>query len=354
MKKNILLIILNSAYGGAERHVLDICRYLDRSKFNLSIIVPENTKIEEELKGMKNLQVQTVNRGSSSILSMSKLIKQMNPDTIHVHSPRATLMAAIAVGLAGFKGNFITTAHGWIPNRLKLRKGIELVYISALKRYSKIIAVSDDVKKTLNSNNIPLDRIETIYNGVEIEETKLSHTASSRKVVFLGRYIEEKGLPYLLEALKEINKSELKNKLTVDFYGDGPLKEYVDQTIKELNTNNVRNCGFMNPDQVIKTLRNYDILIMPSIQEGFPYTLVEAFSAGIPVIASSVGGIPEALENGFNGFLTTPKSSEDLKIALETFIRLDDAKVLELKKNALDTSKKFNVVDMVKYIEKNY
>jgi L-malate glycosyltransferase len=352
--KNILLIILNSAYGGAERHVLDICRYLDRTKFNLSIIVPENTKIEEELKKMKNIQVETVNRGSSSVFTMSKLIKKINPDSIHVHSPRATLLAAISVGIAGFKGNFITTAHGWIPNRLKLKKGIELVYLSALKRYSKIIAVSDDVKKTLSSNKIPLERIETIYNGVEIAEAKLSDISASRKIVFLGRYIEEKGIPFLLEAIKEINNSELKDKLTVDFYGDGPLKTYVSQTINELETNNVRNCGFLNPNQVIKTLQNYDILIMPSIQEGFPYTLVEAFSAGIPVIASRVGGIPEALENGYNGFLTTPKSSADLREAIETFIKLDDAKVLEMKKNSLETSKKFNVVDMVKYIEKNY
>lgn len=352
--KNILLIILNSAYGGAERHVLDICRYLDRTKFNLSIIVPENTKIEEELKKMNNIQVETINRGSSSILMMSKLVNKMNPDTIHVHSPRATLLAAIAVGIAGFKGNFITTAHGWIPNRLKLKKGIELVYLSALKRYSKVIAVSDDVKRILSSNKIPLERIETIYNGVEITEAKLSGISTSRRIVFLGRYIEEKGIPYLLEAIKEINNSELQDKLTVDFYGDGPLKTYVSQTINELKTNKVRNCGFMNPNQVIETLQNYDILIMPSIQEGFPYTLVEAFSAGIPVIASSVGGIPEALENGHNGFLTAPKSSADLREAIETFIKLDDTKVLQMKKNALETSKKFNVVDMVKYIEKNY
>jgi glycosyltransferase involved in cell wall biosynthesis len=352
--KSILIIILNSSYGGAERHVLDICRYLDRTKFNLSIFVPENTKIEDELKKIKQIKVKTVNRGMLSIFTMSTIIKEINPDTIHVHSPRATLLAAIAVRLAGFKGNFITTAHGWIPKRLKLSKGIEAVYVLALKRYNKIIAVSNEVKETLHSNNIPLENIETIYNGVEIVETNHRNKAPGRRIVFLGRYIQEKGLPYLLNAIKEINKGDLKDKLTIHFYGDGPLKTYVTNTVDELNTNQVKNCGFLNPDQVIDTLQNYDLLVMPSIQEGFPYTLVEAFSAGIPVIASSVGGIPEALKNGYNGFLTLPKNSGDLQNALEKFICLDDATVIEMKKNALETSKNFNIVDMVKFIEKTY
>jgi glycosyltransferase involved in cell wall biosynthesis len=352
--KNVLLIILNSSYGGAERHVLDICKYLDRTKFNLSIIVPENTKIEEALKKIKQIQVKTVNRGMLSIFAMSKMIKEMNPDSIHVHSPRAALLATIAAGLARFKGNLITTAHGWIPNRLKLSRSIETVYVTALKRYNKVIAVSNEVKETLHSNHIPLENIETIYNGVEIIETHHSNKAPGRRIVFLGRYIEEKGLPYLLDAIKEISNSDLNNKLIIDFYGDGPLKTYVTKTIDKLNTNQVRNCGFLNPDCVIDTLQNYDLLIMPSIQEGFPYTLVEAFSAGIPVIASRVGGIPEALKDGFNGFLTTPKSSTDLRNALEKFICLDDTTVIEMKKNAIKTSKDFNVVDMVKLIEKTY
>jgi L-malate glycosyltransferase len=354
MKKDIMLIILNSSYGGAERHVFDICKYLDRNKFNLSIIVPVGSKIYESIKQIEKVEIIPISRGIDSVFKISAILKKHTPDIIHVHSPRATLIVALAAVVARYRGKMITTAHGWIPKRLKLHMAIETVYVQSLKRYSKFISVSNEVKATLIKNNISPENIVTIYNGVEEQSRGVSSVTSKRRFVFLGRYIGEKGLIYLLEALKQLNQSTLRKELYIDFHGDGPLKPLIENAIKEMDNENIRNCGFADPRNVISTLKNYDVLIMPSIQEGFPYTLVEAFSAGIPVIASKVGGIPEALKDGFNGYLTKPGDSSYLQNAIKKFINLNEEELQNLKNNAFASSADFTVQKMVKYIEEVY
>jgi L-malate glycosyltransferase len=354
MKKKLMQIILNSTYGGAERHVVDICRNIDKTQFDLSIMVPANSKIEETVRNIDNVKVLPVERGMQHIPKIGKCIAVENPDMIHVHSPRATLMISIATTLANYKGILITTAHGWIPKRLKLHKPIEKIYTTSLKKYNKIIAVSNEVKETLIANNFKSENIFTIYNGVETYPSYRNTVKGTKRIIFLGRFVEEKGISYLAEAIRNISKGELNNEFNFDFYGDGPLKVLITDLIKELDSSQVRYCGFLNPNKVITSISDYDLLVMPSLQEGFPYTLVESFSVGVPVIATRVGGIPEALKDGYNGYLVEPKNSKDLQAAIEKFLQMEDHELLILKENAFKTSSLYSIEKMIEQLENIY
>lgn len=214
-KKKITLIVLNSSYGGAEKHVYDLVRMLDREKYSINLITTNNNK----LALLVNNEVCTyrIPRGLNSIFRMRKIIKDINPDIIHMHSPRATFLGMLSV--IGLNKNLVVTAHGWIPERLKLKRIYEKLFIVTIRRSSKIIAVSEQVKEQLIKNRVNEKKISVIYNGINI--TSNFNVSQPKKIenkirfVFLGRFIEEKGIQYLLKAIEKLEKNTLINLLWI-------------------------------------------------------------------------------------------------------------------------------------------
>ncbi len=144
----------------------------------------------------------------------------------------------------------------------------------------------------------------------------------------------------MIEAIKYLNNN-YNNKYYVDLYGDGPLIDDIRSLVNSYKLRNVNLKGFVEPKKnVFSILKEYDSFLMPSIQEGFPYTLIEGFSAGLIVIASEVGGIPEALIDGVNGYLIKPKDSLDLAAKMENVINLTELKYDQLIMNSIESSKK--------------
>ncbi|MDD9266223.1 glycosyltransferase [Paenibacillus sp. GCM10023248] len=357
MKKiKLLVIVLNSSYGGTEKHVLDIVRHIDNTLFEISTVVPSDSEIGTKLKSISGIEVIQINRDLSSIYKINQIIKVFEPDIVHLHSPRATFLGSIAsYFVINKKYKIISTAHGWIPDRLKLRHLYQFLYVNIIKFNDKIFAVSNKVKEQIISTGVDDESIVVIYNGISIPNEKevTINTKCTRKFVFLGRFIEEKGLIYLIEAIKKLN-DKYQGEFCVDMYGDGPLVDEITYLVNKNKLNNVTIKGFVDPKNVFEILKEYDSFLMPSIQEGFPYTLIEAFSAGLIVIASEVGGIPEAINDGVNGYLVKTKNSIDLASKMEYVINLTIDEFVQLKQNSLDSSKKYSIKNMIESIEKHY
>ena len=147
-----------------------------------------------------------------------------------------------------------------------------------------------------------------------------------KKFVFMAHVKKEKGIEELLECFKQ-----LPQEYTVDIYG-----QLVDYQTKNLQGSNFNYQGILQPQEVFKILKSYDCLLLPSYREGYPGIVIESFAMGIPVIATSVGGIPEIVENGHNGFIIPPKDAVALAKAIKDF---DNANHLELSQNALESFK---------------
>lgn len=147
------------------------------------------------------------------------------------------------------------------------------------------------------------------------------------RVLFLGTINEAKGVFDMLEMVRE-NKEYLTNKLIIYIGGNGEVERF-NNMIKEYGISNiVRFEGWVNEEKKAALLSECDIYLLPSYTEGLPISILEAMTYKLPIISTPVGGIPEIIENGKNGFLITPGNREELFNAINNLIK--DSKKREI------------------------
>ena len=170
------------------------------------------------------------------------------------------------------------------------------------KHVHRIIALTSFARKKLIEGGLPENRLVVKPNFVE-ESRGPGRKINRRGVLFVGRLSEEKGVDQLIDAWKSLQNIPLK------IIGDGPRRN-------QLETNapsNVSFMGLLSREEVLDEMAKASALIMPSIwYEGFPMTIVEAFSAGLPVIASRLGSMAEIITHGENGLHFNHSDSSDL------------------------------------------
>lgn len=132
---------------------------------------------------------------------------------------------------------------------------------------------------------------------------KQANYIQPRRFAFISLVTRTKGVDELLQAFHNLDYG-----YSLDIYG----KLTSDYQETDLNSSNVRYLGELDSTSVRNTLKQYDMLILPSYSEGYPGIILESFSIGVPVIATRVGGIPEVVMDGYNGVLVDPKSSVQL------------------------------------------
>ena len=286
---------------------------------------------------------------------VKRKIKEIQPDIIHLHSPRATFLGMMTKFLTFQKSKIVVTAHGWIPDRLKLMKLYEYLYVQSIKRSDKIVAVSNQVKEILIKHNVDPDRVAVIHNGIEVSDSVVVQKPllNKKRFIFLGRFIEEKGVIFLLNAVERLHL-KFPGSFDLSIYGEGPLLSQIEETVAHKKLSNISIHGFVQPDEVIKLLNKHDIFLISSVQEGFPYTLLEALSAGLTVISTDVGGIKEALHDCHNGFLVPAKDENKLVQVMEKMISMSEEELYQFKLRAHSTRLNFTVKNMIGMVENEY
>lgn len=179
---------------------------------------------------------------------------------------------------------------------------------------NKIIAVSKSVKNALIEETfIPENKVKVIYNGIEPStvayESEKKLDSSMVRFLYFGLVHKSKGLGYLVEAIKNIDNA------TLTVIGDGPfLEELENFVILNGLEDKVYLRGRVKHDDVLNMLTDFDVFVLPSRRvEGFPMTLVEAMFAGLPIIGSDMGGIPEAIESKKTGFIIESGNIQQLQ-----------------------------------------
>lgn len=167
------------------------------------------------------------------------------------------------------------------------------------------------LRRLYSPENTKIKEIRTSTISMnEIEEPKNKLRNKSVKLLFVGYLRHEKGLEYLLKAVKYLR--DLGMDLELSLVGDGDNREELENLTKKLHIEDlVRFKGYISfGDQLLNMYRESDIFVLSSISEGTPRVLIEAMSKGLPVIATDVGGIPYTIKDGYNGLLVPPKDSE--------------------------------------------
>ena len=336
-KKKILYVITKGNFGGAQRYVYDLATSLPKDKFEVVVACGEGVILKEKLKE-KNVRVIelvssqrdiNISKDIKAFFEILKIIKQEKPDVIHLNSSKIGGLGALA-GRVAKVPKIIFTGHGWAfnENRNFLSKIIILfLHWLTVMLCHTTVAVSEKAKKDIACLPFIKSKITFIYNGIsdfdltpkeearEILTGKNPSTSSGQAIIFsISELHKNKGIDVALKAISLLPK-EVKEKIIYCVAGSGEEKENLEKLTKELGIENlVRLLVFM--PEAKKLLSGSDIFLLPSRTEAFPYVILEAGMAGLPIIATNVGGIPEVIHDMQNGILVHPRNSKEIAEAI--------------------------------------
>lgn len=275
------------------------------------------------------------------------LIEEFEPDIIHTHRYSLQYVIPVLLFFKYVKRNnrirIVHTIHSLaqkdvMPRLLRLQKKW------FKKGYAIPVAISPAVKESIvQVYNLNEEKIPIIFNGVPISECiKKDKYYNTKKIIHVGRFSEEKNHSGLLEVFKDLLKSNPKAKLYL--IGDGHLFGQIKNLVRNLKLND--NVVFLGKkDYVYSHLHDSDVFVLPSKYEGMPMSLLEAMATGLPVVCSPVGGIPDMIDDGVNGFL--PKNKAQMVKILNDII--NDKKMCEkIGKSAIEKSKDYSSKKMAK------
>jgi teichuronic acid biosynthesis glycosyltransferase TuaC len=204
----------------------------------------------------------------------------------------------------GARGSDLRRPGDWLSARFTRR---------ALRRATLVITVSEDLKRIAIEMGVPVERVQSIPNGCDLDvffpadrleaRRELRIAADRRVVLFVGRLVEVKGVEVLIEAARlALARSP---SLELVLVGDGPLRESLERQAREKLGAHARFTGPLPPEKIARWMAAADVVCLPSYSEGCPNVVIEALACGRPVVASGVGGVPE-LVSADTGILVPP------------------------------------------------
>lgn len=317
--------------GGVSSHTYLLAKELVKRGDEVHVLTYPHPEIHD-IGGIHVETAPTVNikglRGLFFFLTATfKLIsitRKYDLDLVHAHFLMPPGLIAVIAGLITKKKTAVTV-HGSdifiMASNPVLRMFIKFV----LKRADYVAVVNEAIKEKVLDLNIKgvKDKIFLTPNAVDIEkynpqietdfiqEMKLS--SGKPLVLFVGNLVFQKGLKYLLEA-KKLSESDFE----LVIVGDGPLREELQEMVKSQNIEDVTFVGARRDVQRI--MPACDIFVLPSVSEGFPITILEAFASGVPVLATSVGGIPGVVTEEV-GIMVEPRNPRALAQAMDHILQ---------------------------------
>jgi len=187
----------------------------------------------------------------------------------------------------------------------------------------KLVGVSNYTKQHIlrDFGNHLKNKTCVIYNGIDVfdyEKQNLKRTQTPLKFIVVSHLRESKGIQDLLEALELVN-SKLYENFKVDIYGDGPYKSNLVSLCENYKLNEIVSFKGNSP-QLNELFYKYHYMIQPTYMECFSLSILESLASNVPVITTTVGGNPEIIENGVNGFIFNPKDVDKLKEIIQKLI----------------------------------
>lgn len=329
------------APGGVESHVYHVSKELIRRGHEVTVFTSDLYSEEpwkkfesshEELNGLKIKRL-NVYKNLFPIFKMpiipdviSELIKS-NVDIYHAHSHRYTHLLSASLAHRVTNAPFIVTTHYHPPEKketiwkqIHLKVG-DIVFKNEVYRYaSKVITMTDTEKNYLKSL-MPIEKCITIPAGISSSDWKDIPDGSLFRekyrikepfILYAGRLASNKGLRYLVEAAHIVTKE---NDVKFVFVGEdwGEKEKLINLADKLGIRDKIIFTGYIDNFEIYKSAFNAcELFVLPSEWEAFGIVLLEAMICRKPVIGTNVGGIPEVVNNGINGFIVPYGNSEIL------------------------------------------
>ncbi len=379
------ILFLNNFYylrGGSERVLLEEMRMLREAGHEVAIFTRsykrnqstpydhffpaemQRDRFSVSLNGL--MTVKEILYSSSARQGLRRLLEEFKPDLVHAHNIYGGLSTAVLDAVKETKTPTVMTLHDLkllCPSYLMLNHGQvcerckgHRFYQSVLTRchkdsylasaiyatesyFSRLFRKYDSVKLFIAPSQFLLSKHRELGHDtakfVHIQNPAgLDGVAPSehpgRYLLFFGRLSREKGIRTLIDAFKKTRTDML-----LYIAGDGADREAVEEMAAQQSNERIRFLGFLTAEPLGKAIDSARAVILPSeCYENAPMAILEAFSRGKPVIGANIGGIPEMIDDGVNGYLFKSGNAEDLRKKLEQFLALPGERITEMGRAA--------------------
>jgi len=284
-------------------------------------------------------------------------VKRIKPDVVHSQS--------VSMGVPGFMAQkflrkpYLVWGRGseiYLPWLFK-----ELISKLVLKNANAVIALTEDMKKEMQK--ICNRGVPVIPNGIDLEKFgdlptkeairgRLGLNNSDSVIVFVGSLRPVKGVKYLIQAMDIVRQKDTNARLML--VGDGEERDYLRSVVSELHLGRyVTFVGEVTNDDVPQYMIASDVFALPSLSEGFPVVSLEAMASGLPIVATKIGGLPEIIEDGRNGFLVKPREAKEIAEKVLHLLGDDDLRK-RISENNKEKAKSYSWKSIVQRLEEIY
>ena len=329
-KYKIAYLIDGLSMGGAERLMVPILKHLSREHFEPYVCAMQSkdgNPVADEIRAL-GIPVECLNikrlRDFDAIPRLRKYLKGIGADLVHTQLEAANILGNISAKLLRLPS--VCTIHVMpsldVKTKTKLHQRVEWF---ALRHFcDHVISVSEEARQYhMKISGTSPDQISTIYNGIDLSAFVNMDQARERDTVRAELGIPReasvlitvavlrppKGIQFMIRALPSILASHPKAYYLV--VGDGAHHDALVEEANRVGVNGRVIFAGMRKD-VPRMLAASDVFVLPTLTEALPTVLAEAMAARLPIVASNVGGIPEMIANGQNGFLVKPEDLNDL------------------------------------------
>lgn len=325
---------------GAERWILALLRYLPRDSVQATLVnlvdAPQHTsnvvRAASE-RGLHGLDFYTGGRfNPASVFRLAHFVTQRGYHILHSHGYKGDLLALLAASRARTK--VISTPHGWSQQAARRLLLYESLDRAMLRFVDYVCPLSPELRDSLMRSGVPSAKIRMIVNAVDLDEVDRIAPVARRPgeavVGYVGQLIKRKNVACLLTAFRHLTPRWENLRLTI--VGDGPLRRDLAASLGPMRlSGRVTFTGYTA--DALSMLKAFDLVVLPSWEEGIPRTLMEAMAAGVPVIASDIPGNRELIEDQETGLLFPPDDPARLARSIEILL-LQPAHAKELARRA--------------------
>ena len=319
----------SASYGGGERYLELLFDRLDRTRYRAMLICPEPGPFVGRMKA-RGVETHLVHLAPLfnpfALWRLTRLLRRERVTILQTHGARANFYGRIAGRLAGVPV-IISTVHNSLKDYevRSLRRWLYAFLLRlTLPLVHRIVCVSEANRRDLIEECPAASaKAYTVYNGVDPSAfpSQLDRQTVRQKfgitqgpvLVTIARLTEQKGHRYLIQALPRLLQTW--PQLCCMFVGEGELRDALHHMAIDLGVEQA--CRFMGVrEDIADILAAVDVVVLPSLSEGFPFVLLEALAMGCPVVASRVNGIPELIEDHRTGLLVPARDPRALANAI--------------------------------------
>jgi glycosyltransferase involved in cell wall biosynthesis len=348
--QKLLYVITRSERGGAQQHVLELLK-VSRNYFRLGLATGEDSFLASEARKL-GIPVFILShlkpplhplKDILALRELGELIRKVEPDLIHAHSSKAGMLSRLAAHTRGIP--CIYTAHGWaFSHGAKVKRrvaAVTLEWLAGLLNGTTIAVSRYDSRLADRFHVGRAARRLTILNGLPDNSNRANPGEGDSPVILMvARFAPPKDQLALLYGLSWIQMP-----FRIWFAGDGPLLRQARLYASALGMSH-RTTFLGTKEDVPELLSRVNIFALISRHEGLPISILEAMRAGLPILASNVGGIPETVQHGVNGFLVEPGNSDALTRAAESLLSQPDLRMAMGKESRNKFVEQFHVETM--------